>query len=296
MILEYTPIREEGTMSLGVVFKGPEGIVLAADSRVTLTNQFQILNQPPLLLSSTYDNATKLLSVKGQKYVGAVTYGAGAIGEDEPRTAHSYIPEFEQELNKEFEHEPNGVPRLTVKDFAERLSKFFLNKWKTQKMPMPCPPGQDMVFFVGGYDEGAPYGKVFEIYIPSRPDPSERHNASGQLQFGLLWGGQIDYANRLIHGFDGQLPDLTKNFLGLDDKKRDELAKYLQGKLQAPVPFAFLPLQDCVDLAIFLIRTTIIMQHWVIGIRGVGGAIDVAVITQAKGFEEVQRKQIRGDE
>lgn len=283
-------------MSLGVVFKGPEGIVLAADSRVTLTNQLQVPNQPPLLISSTYDNATKLLCVKGQKYVGAVTYGAGAIGQDEPRTAHSYIPEFEQELNKEFEHDPKGVPRLSVKDFAERLSKFFLNKWIAQKMPLPCPPGQDMVFFVGGYDEGAPYGKVFEIYIPSRPDPAERHNASGQLQFGLLWGGQIDYANRLIHGFDGRLPNLTKDFLGLDDTKRDELDKYLQGQLQAPVPFAFLPLQDCVDLAIFMIRTTIIMQHWVIGIRGVGGAIDVAVITQAKGFEEVQRKKIRGDE
>lgn len=151
-----------------------------------------------------------------------------------------------------------------------------------------------MVFFVGGYDEGAPYGKVFEIYIPSRPIPAERYNTSGE--FGLIWGGQREYADRLIHGFDNRLPDLTKNFLSLDDKKRDELSKYLQSQLQTPVPFAFLPLQDCVDLAIFLIKSTIIMQHWVIGVRGVGGAIDVAVITQAKGFEEVQRKKIRGEE
>jgi hypothetical protein len=283
-------------MSLGVVFKGPEGIVLAADSRVTLTTQIPVPNQPPLLLSSTYDNATKLLSIKGQNYVGAVTYGAGAIGTDEPRTAHSYIPEFEQELKNEFHDNPDGIPRLDVKDFAQRLSDFFLEKWKAQKMPIPCPPGQDMVFFVGGYDEGAPYGRVFEIFIPSRPDPAERHNASGQAQFGLLWGGQIDYGNRLIHGFDGRLPDLVKDFLGLDNKKRDELASHLQSQLQAPVPFAFLPLQDCVDLAIFMIRSTIIMQHWIIGLRGVGGAIDVAVITQAKGFEEVQRKKIRGDD
>jgi len=271
-------------MSLGIAFKGPEGIVLAADSRVTLTNQLQVPNQPDLLLSSTYDNATKLLRVEGQKYVGAVTYGVGAIGQTEPRTAHSYIPEFEQELK--------DVGRLSVKDFADKLSKFFLDKWDEQKMPNT--PGQDMVFFVGGYDEGAPYGKVFEIYIPSRPIPNERHNASGE--FGLIWGGQGDYANRLIHGFDGKLPNLTKDFLSLDDKKRDELSKHLLNQLQVPVPFAFLPLQDCVDLAIFLIRTTIIMQHWVIGIRGVGGAIDVAIITQAKGFEEVQRKQIRGEE
>jgi len=271
-------------MSLGIAFKGPEGIVLAADSRVTLMGQIQLPNQPVTFCPSIYDNATKLLQVKGQDFVGAVTYGVGAIGQTEPRTAHSYIPEFEQELKND--------GRISVKEFADKLSKFFLDKWNAQKIPYV--PGQDMVFFVGGYDEGAPYGKVFEIYIPSRPIPAERYNTSGE--FGLIWGGQREYADRLIHGFDNRLPDLTKNFLSLDDKKRDELSKYLQSQLQTPVPFAFLPLQDCVDLAIFLIRSTIIMQHWVIGVRGVGGAIDVAVITKAKGFEEVQRKKIRGEE
>jgi hypothetical protein len=271
-------------MSLGIAFKGTEGIVLAADSRVTLTGQIQLPNQPLTLFPSTYDNATKLLRVKGQDYVGAVTYGMGAIGLTEPRTAYSYIPEFEQELK--------GTGRLSVKDFADKLSKFFLDKWNAQKMP--TVPGQDMVFIVGGYDEGASYGRVFDILIPSRPTPSEQHSASGQ--FGLVWGGQREYADRLIHGFDGRLPELTKQFLRLDDKKRDELANHLQSTLQAPIPFTVLPLQDSIDLAIFLIKTTMIMQHWLIGIRGVGGAIDVAVITQAKGFEEVQRKKIRGEE
>jgi len=272
------------SMSLGIAFKGPEGIVLAADSRVTLTGQLQQANQPVMLLPSTYDNATKLLKVKGQDHVGAVTYGIGAIGQTEPRTAHSYIPEFEHELK--------DVGRLSVQDFTDRLSKFFLNKWNEQKMP--TTPGQDMVFLVGGYDEGAPYGKVFDIYIPSRPAPFEWHSGLGQ--FGIVWGGQREYADRLIHGFDGRLPELAKNFLNLDDKKQNELGQYLQGQLQAPVPFAFLPLQDCVDLAIFLIRSTIIMQHWVVGVRGVGGAIDIAVITRTEGFLDIQKKKITGEE
>ncbi len=270
-------------MSLGIAFKGPEGIVLAADSRVTLTAQLQQPNQPAMLLPSTYDNATKLLRVKGQTHIGAVTYGIGAIGQTEPRTAHSYIPEFEQALK--------DVGRLSVQDFANRLSQFFLDKWNIQQMPIT--PGQDMVFLVGGYDEGAPYGKVFDIYIPSRPTPFEWHSGPGQ--FGIVWGGQREYADRLIHGFDGRLPELSKTFLNIDDNKRDELCQHLQSQLQAPVPFAFLPLQDCVDLAIFLIRTTIIMQHWVVGVRGVGGAIDVAVITQTEGFSDIQRKKIKGE-
>jgi len=275
-------------MSLGIAFKGPEGIVLAADSRVTLTGQMQQPNQPPVLIPSTYDNATKLLRVKGQTHVGAVTYGVGAIGQKEPRTAHSYIPEFEKELEL-----LKISDRLSVQDFSTRLSDFFLKKWQDHKMA--SIPGQDMVFLVGGYDVGATYGKVFEINIPSRPEPFEWHSGPGE--FGCVWGGQREYVDRLIQGFDDRLPEFAKSFLSLDDQKREGLRLHLKAQLQAPVPFAFLPLQDCVDFAIFLIRTTITMQHWVLGLRGVGGAIDVAVITQAEdGLIEIQKKKITGEE
>ena len=236
-----------------------------------------------MLLPSTYDNATKLLRIKGQDHLGAVTYGVGTIGQTEPRTAHSYVPEFEQELG--------DAGRLSVRDFAGRLSRFFLAKWQAQFMP--TPQGQDMVFLVGGYDEGAPYGRLFEFYVPSRPSPTERHGGAGQ--FGLVWGGQREYADRLIHGFDGSLPDIVKGFLNLDDQRRDDLRQHLQRQLEAPIPFAFLPLQDSVDLAIFLIRTTIVMQHWIVGVRGVGGAIDVAVITRTDGFTEIQKRQLTGE-
>src|SRR5438552_2555883 len=100
----------EGSMSLGIAFKGAEGIVLAADSRVTLMamiagqqapgQQAPGQQAPGLAIPSTFDNATKLLRVTGQDFVGAVTYGVGAIGQQQPRTAHSFIPEFEAELAK----------------------------------------------------------------------------------------------------------------------------------------------------------------------------------------------------
>ena len=75
----------------GIAFKGPEGIVLAADSRVTLSGPLPDSN---LLVQAHYDNATKLLKVKDHDNVGAVTYGLGALGGRQPRTAHSYLPEF----------------------------------------------------------------------------------------------------------------------------------------------------------------------------------------------------------
>jgi hypothetical protein len=82
-------------MSLGIVIKSPEGIVLAAESRVTLTiNGAQ--GQPSHFVN--YDNATKLFSFcSPHNHVGVVTYGLAAIGQ---RTAHSFVPEFESTENK----------------------------------------------------------------------------------------------------------------------------------------------------------------------------------------------------
>src|ERR1700687_736895 len=99
-------------MSLGIAFKGAEGVVLAADSRVTLLAQLQGTN-PPLMVPATFDNATKLLTTQKQKHVAAVTYGAGAIGLKAPRTAASYMPEFDAELEKS-----KKSPRLSVEEFA----------------------------------------------------------------------------------------------------------------------------------------------------------------------------------
>ncbi|MBI4524806.1 MAG: hypothetical protein HY695_13465 [Deltaproteobacteria bacterium] len=271
-------------MSLGIAFKGPEGIVLAADSRVTLTAQVQGQN---VQIPVTYDNATKLLRVAGpdHNFIGAVTYGLGAIGQQEPRTAHGYIPEFEEELSKA------NTGRLPVQDFAQRLSDFFMRQWNAQTSgPYQGP---DMIFLIAGYDPGAPYGRVFEIGIPSRPVPFEHHGKLGD--FGIVWGGQKDFAARIIHGFDDRLLNIAQQFLQLADQQRDSLRDHLLSQLQVAIPFPFLPLQDCVDVATFLIRATITIQSWVVGVRGVGGAIDVATITRTEGFKPVQQKSIVGE-
>lgn len=246
-------------MSLGIAFKGPEGIVLAADSRVTLTLQ------PPgqnVVLPSTFDNATKLLKIQGQDYLGVVTYGLGALGQRQPRTAHSFIPEFENELTRE-----GMAERLCVQPFAEKLSAFFMRQWAAQGMPTTVTPGQDMVFFVAGYDPEDPYGRVFEFHIPSQPLPHEWHKDD----FGMVWGGQREFTDRLLTGFDSRLPYMIQDFLTLSDAQRLALEQHLKSQLQAGIPFQFLPLQDCVDLSIFLIRTTITVQTFLVGLRGVGG-------------------------
>ena len=263
-------------MSLGVVVLGPEGVVLASDSRLSLTAQRK--DAAPLPVD--FDNATKLLSFSAKdqhRHVGAVTYGAAVIG---LRSAHSLMPEFEVELDQE--------PRLSVEQYAQKLSTFFLKRWKnTVPEDYQGPP---MTFIVGGYDEDAPYGKVFLLDIPYNPAPVEQNPA--ETEFGMTWGGQLEVASRVIHGYDPQLPRILQEEFGMQPNDIEQMLRVFKKQLGFSVPYEVLPLQDCIDLATFMIRTTMDAQSLAVTRRGVGGPIDVAVITRTKPLEYIQKKSL----
>lgn len=268
-------------MSLGVVIKGTQGVVLAADSRVTLEARRPNLGHP---IPVNFDNASKLLTFsKPHNYVAAVTYGAAVIG---LRTAHSFVPAFEQSVLTKCSE------RQGVKKYAEQLSEFFMDRWR-ESVP-PDYHGPNMTFIVGGYDPKAAYGKVFLFEIPGKPEPEPRN--AGENEFGMTWGGQLEVASRIIHGFDPTLPQVVKKVLGLHDQEVNQLTDQLHKALAFPIPYEVLPLQDCIDLTIFLIRSTMGAQNLAVGVRGVGGPIEVAVITQTEGLEFIQRKKLHGEE
>jgi hypothetical protein len=195
------------------------------------------------------------------------------------------MPEFEAEIATE--------RRLTVEGFASRLGAFFLKQWQDMKMP-PTPALNDNMFFlVGGYDENKPYGDLYSVQVPSSPKATK---LIPDGQFGANWGGQTEMTDRLLRGFDPGLPNIVQEIQGIPANQRDSgLGAKLQGRLGIPVPWQFLPLQDCVDLSIFLVRTTITLQKWVVGVRGVGGAVDVVTITRTGGTKEIQVKQLIGE-
>jgi len=263
-------------VSLGIVIKGPEGLVLAAESRVTIEAQ----TPQGQALHVNFDHATKLLSFSAPNVgVGAVTYGLAAIG---LRTAHSFLPEFEASLPSD--------ERLSVRAFAQKLSSFFVQQWQAV-MPRNFN-GPNMTFVVAGFDEGEPYGRVMTFDIPSNPDPFEQF--SGVTDFGINWGGQREFVDRLLQGFDNRLLDILSGTLHLQPDQLGALTSSLQG-LQMPIPLAAMALQDCVNLATFFIRTTITAQQLTVGIRGCGGSIDAAIITRREGFRFIQHKQISGE-
>jgi len=236
-------------MSLGVVIKGPEGVVLAADSRITLAAQHG--NDPPIPVN--FDNATKLLSFsEPNRYVGAVTYGQAVIG---LRTAHSFVPEFELSLTQADLHD-----RLPVLDFSQKLSDFFMARWQ-ESMPADHS-GPGMTFIVGGYNTGEAYGKVFLCMIPGRPSPEEQN--PGDHNFGMAWGGQLQIASRLVHSYDPGLIEILRRKFNLDAEQTTQLNEFLRQELTFRIPYQVLPLQDCVDLQRFWYARRSLHRGWLL--------------------------------
>jgi hypothetical protein len=275
-------------MSLGMAIRGPEGLVLAAESRVTLLQK----SSTGEVIQVNFDNATKLFSfTPPHNFIGVVTYGLATIGS---RTASSFIPEFEAILPEQ---------RHPISYYAEKLSEFFQELWKKTDHAADYR-GPPMIFLVGGFDEGDPYGRVYLIDVPYNPKPKDQGALSPeqaqagitkeQLRFGITWGGQREFVDRLLQGFDSSLPDKITTALSLDSQQQQKMREAIQ-PLSMPVPLDSMALQDCVDLALFFIRTTVNAQKLTVGIRGCGGPIDVATITRRDGFKYVQRKQISGE-
>lgn len=258
-------------MTLAVVIKGSEGLVLAAESRLTLT-----VPRGKDVDRVTYDNATKVLELAPpHHHVAAVTFGRGTV--DGVRTAASLLPEFEAGLTSE---------RLPVMAMAEEMQRFFGARLEPDPMA-----GAPMSFMIAGFDEGQAYGRVLQVDLGQTVTPLEY--LPGE-DFGPEWRGQVAIVDRLFRGYDPRLPELVGRHLGLDPRGMKDLRAAAEN-LNLPVPWQAISLQDCVDLAVLGINATIECQALWAAPRECGSPIDVAVITRAGGIRLLRRKELRAD-
>jgi hypothetical protein len=177
--------------------------------------------------------------------------------------------------------------RMKVKDVAAELAKFYSDQWRTAGMPDQSDP---VWFKVAGFDQDEAYGRVYEVSVPNSLEPVEYLAGSS---FGVRWGGQSFLANRWLNGVDPRASALAKDQLGLTDPQVEQLDQKWQQELALQIPWQVLPLQDCVDLATFLVAMTSVSLAWTfVGYRGVGGAADVATITRNEGFQPIQMKRL----
>ena len=248
-------------MTIVVGVGAPDGLILAADSRTTLLwdgGRHRIIS----------DTAQKLFPVCGK--VGVATYNDAFIGQ---RTIAGMMDEFVAQHGDDLPDDAEGIARV--------LGDFFHERFMADSLPQILQwcednPGIGRIgFLVGGYDEDG-IGAITEVIIPGPELTAVDVNTATS---GVCWRCQTDVIRRLIKGFD------MDQFVAAGNDVPDELGAstaLLEYSLLMPVT-----VQDAIDLAGFLIRTTIEMQRFSDGtlgnpssVPGCGGSIRVLSVTR----------------
>lgn len=231
-------------MTIIVGVATPDGIVMAADSRTTSYPDGIATNARHRILS---DSAEKLFSICDR--FGVATFGQAFIGS---KTIGGHMDEFIVSVQ--------GDPPATIDDLADGLGTFFHDRYVAWRHDAgqpwdPSEPAQ-LGFLIAGYDDKG-IGHVKEVHVPG---PSKPETGIDTTVLGLAYRGQEDVIHRLLAGVDWGA--LAASPLNPDAGLIEELNK-IEYRIIYPVT-----LQDGIDFATFLIRTTVDMQRFSDGLVG----------------------------
>jgi len=282
-------------MTVCVSVKVSEGLVLAADSTATIQGTLKQGGQNTAGILKTYDHMRKLSHVKDYP-IGTLTWGTALVGS---RSVESLIKEYEHSLPS-LEEEQEKIKELrmrgeadidkryeyNLKEIAEGLLNHIRKFYDAEFEIQPNEQRPSLGILVSGYSSSKFFPRQWLINLPTSTRLEEvRPDVSDKPSFGANWFGLTDAIKRLHFGRDDQaIHILTEHFQVSPQEIHELLAR-----LEYPVVFDGMPLQDAIDYAVYLINVAIGRYRFVIGAPLCGGEIDVAVITPNE-FTWIQRK------
>ena len=269
-------------MTIAISLKVDDGIVLASDSATTFC-----ITDPGggISVSQIYNNAKKIFRLHRDLPLGAVTWGlAGMARSSLKLLAKDFIAEL---MNGQLPFDPRAY---SVQQVAELFKQFMFDRYYEQEFAhVPEDQRPTLGFMVAGYSYGQQRGEVWHLQVERGvyygPDL-----AIGQDQSGFRWQGQPLSLRRLILGFD---PEGLQKVLITAGLQRPQIDQIIQGCFQefgVNIVKDGMPIQDAIDLAIYLEQTSAGFSRFCDGPAFVGGPVEVAVLTKYEGFKWIKRK------
>ena len=282
-------------MSIAVLIGVHDGLVIASDSASALT----ISVEPGTVagVANVYDNANKIFNLYKGKPIGCVTFGSGSIGNSSIGTLIKDLrfvlmsPDKEKAKALGIEFNPNDY---TMEGVSNTLAKFLGDE--CQKQPLASQPNLAIGLLVGGYSTNGSLGESWHVEIQGgKALPVKQMRLPDQP--GISWGGMAEVIQRMILGYSPALFQVLADVSGPQEQGQvtaqqlsAQLTPLLMQKLQAPLVFAPMPIQDAIDLGRFLVHAAIMYTRFLPGAQVVGGPIEIAAITKHEGFKWIDRK------
>lgn len=260
-------------MTIAIALKIGDGIILGADSAVTMPN-------PEGYPDNIYFNSEKIINLVKGLPLGAATYGLGGFGgRSSARVA--------KDLRKRFtdrEHEWWVNPdNYTVEAVAQRVKEFFYDEHYLKEFPSGGALTR-FGFMIAGYTPDAAHGEVWSFDVSDDGKCDGPNLVLANASTGLFYRGQGEALNRLIRGWS----TATVERLASEDFPADEVIATLQSV--APLWHPAMPLQDGIDLVKYLIQVTAGFVRYMAEPTTVAPPIDLAAITLHESFRWVARK------
>jgi hypothetical protein len=260
-------------MTLNVSLRVPDGIVIASDSLSTLNqpitqkvnvqakcdqcgNLLEIKDVPAPAVSvpaSTWPYTQKVFPFMGR--FGLAIFGSNFVNN---RSMYSHISDLTSKLGAEQNID------FTLDIVTDRISEYFVDQLKKEAIKTGFnvdlqpdnwwPFGFHLAgFTIDANNEPSAQSRTINIGKNAKVD---RHEG-----IGCSWTGDGTVVNKIW-------------------------------KDSVPPSFNFFSLQDAIDYAKFLIRTTADYQRFSGSLPNVGGEIDIALVTARRGFQWISQKPL----
>lgn len=258
-------------MTICAAVKVRDGLVLATDSMSTI--QGQVEEGGPVTVLKNYGNARKMFQIRDMP-IGVMSYGAGNIGN---RSIQGLMGDFENAPNR---------PKAGVMEVAKALFAYFKSAYDDAFSQLELDEQPALGFYVAGYSENNPFPDEWEFLFPRDPEPVP---VRPRELLGASWRGVDIPFTRLYKGYDPRLPQLLSE-RGIGD---DVIQQFLDAAttVESPIVYDGMPVQDAINFAVYILRTTIGLAESEIGPPSCGGPLQLAVILPDMRFQWVEKPE-----
>lgn len=256
-------------MTIAVAIRTGSAVVFAADSKLTTVGLEGFEEDgSPRWVDQTYDNATKVAHDRNKTLM-AMAAGHASIGRV---AATDFIARTSFANYGDAAAQDQGLAAL-VTSMVDEKRRF----WADSQVSEEQWRGPTMILAAPGPDGIDP--RVWRIDLEGAGSETEEILTNP----GLWLEGSYEEAYTLLYGFNTRILRRIGEQVGVEPQRMWDAAFHPQGWLRPidRINFWAMPLQDAVDLAVFLATVQVQMDRFLPGTPACGGPIDVMVLRMA---------------
>lgn len=252
-------------MTIAVTVRTGSAVVFAADSKVMTSGIVgRDENGDPRWVEQTYDNATKIVHDRSETIM-AMIAGHSNIGQE---SAMDFFLSKDLHDLGVFGDQDQRLAKL-IDSMVDQKKKFW------EKIQVPQDEWRGPIILLAGPSTSGNSPRIWRIDL----EGSGSQYSEILKEPGIYLEGSYNETFGLLYGYEPRVLDGLMKQLGIENDKFDQALQNL--KVLRPIEKLSLwsmPLQDAIELAVFLATVQIQMDRFLPGTPACGGPIDVMVL------------------